>query len=59
MNRSRSRSCDGKRAHTSKANARNHLIFLLTQGRCLLEVYQCMHCGLWHVGRRTRYRGQR
>jgi hypothetical protein len=46
----RSRSCEGKQQHGSRAAARTHIHALIAKGAGLLNVYKCRYCKTWHVG---------
>ena len=48
------RSCDGKRAHATRARAAVHVRRLVANGAAkgAYEPYECDHCDLWHVGHR-------
>jgi hypothetical protein len=49
----RTRSCVGKRRHTSQEAAERHAIELIRSFRCpRLATFLCRKCGGWHVGRK-------
>lgn len=52
----KTRSCEGKKRHPSRAAARVHMHALITKGAAPLNVYKCRYCQAWHVGHIRRYR---
>lgn len=42
-----------KAGHSSRTRAKRHAKHLRRLGRGEVNVYQCRHCGSWHVGRDT------
>lgn len=52
MTGTRGRSCSGKKTHTKRPDADAHRARLIAGGAAPdgIRVYQCRHCGHFHVG---------
>lgn len=50
--RTKGRMCAGKRRHPTRGKALAHMRQLVRRGAASerLNVYECPHCGGWHVG---------
>ena len=49
------KSCSGKQAHPTQAQAVAHMIHLKCSGGERLKTYLCDFCGHWHVGHRKKH----
>jgi hypothetical protein len=55
------RSCRGKQRHPTRAAAHAQLVHLVRTAGALYgryQTYRCVWCDGWHIGHRSRYRGQ-
>lgn len=61
MTRTPARACQRKMRHETRDDARDHLERLIRNGasRARLEIYQCKHCGAYHVGHKLGSNGRR